>query len=148
MRDNPRRDKVFAFISWVLVVALLFAGVQQALAVSSGLGPVASLLGVVGSKVFYCVLYFGEALALAYSKFFKKKKMRKIVLMVIYLTGFFTTALYALNIGVTIKLLDNLLISVVAAVCWLYWTFRTEYIDRASFIEDVNQLRDDCPPNC
>lgn len=145
MDNHPRWDRVFSTASWLIVVGLLYAAVAIFLASPSGAGPVAQLIGVHGSQIFYACLYTLEAVLLAFSKFFKKKKMRKRMLMVIYLTGFFTSILTISITGFVPKLIDNILISVVAAGCWLYWTFKTEYINPATFYEQTVDLRDDLP---
>jgi len=138
MRENARRDKFFAFLSWLIVFGLLFAAFQVATLPSTGLGPVAQTLGVATMKALYAGIYSFQAILLAYAKLFKKKKMRKGVLMSIYLFMGFTTILSIGISGWTWKFLDNALISITAAACWLHWKFRTEYIDPAEFDKELD----------
>lgn len=133
MKGNKRYDRIFAFTSWLIVFALLYSATAVWIVPPSGAGPVAQLLGVLGSQIFYCLLYVGESLTLAYSKLKKRARLRKNTLLVIYLTGFFTSLLTIGITGWTPALLDNLVISVAAAGCWLYWTFKTEYLTPEQF---------------
>lgn len=135
MRNNSLFDRVFSTASWIIVLGLLVAVANLWLDAPTGLGPVAGALGVYGSQVFYTVLYGSLALSLGYAKIFKKHRMRKNTLLVIYLVGFFTTLLTVLLVGWNIKILDNLIIAITAAFCWLYWKFKTEYHD-ADYIEE------------
>lgn len=139
-------DRVFSTISWFIVVGLVFAAASLWLSPPTGLGPIGSWLGVSGAQYFYTVLYGVEALALAVAKLFEKKNARKHVLMVVYLTGFFTSILNLTITGFSPKLIDNLAVSAGAAVCWLYWKFKTEYISANALQEDTLELRDDLPP--
>lgn len=126
---SKKWDRLFSTVSWFVAIALIFAAVNVWFAEPSGAGPISSSLGILGAQVFYSALYGLEALFLGFAKWTKRDKMRKHVLLVIYLTGFFTTLLTFLLVGITPKILDNLAISVAAAWCWLHWKFRTEYVD-------------------
>lgn len=128
MPKSRRWDKVFVTASWIIVVALLFSAGSLWITPPTGAGPAAKLIGITGSQWFYALLYLSEALALAYSKLFKRHRMRKVVLLVIYLTGVFTFLLTLIINGVAVKLIDNLIVSFGAGFCWLYWKFRSEYI--------------------
>jgi len=142
MPNTPKWDRVFSTTSWFLVLLLLFQAVTLwTLFPPSGAGPIAVAGGIFVAKVFYTVLYAGQALLLAYSKFMRRKSMRKNVLMFIYLTGFFTSILTLLLAGWDIRLLDNFVAAVIAAGCWLYWKFKTEYIDASMFERDIEELK-------
>ena len=145
MKNNPQLDRVFSFVSWIIAIALIYSAVNVWMVEPSGAGPIANAAGVLGAQIFYSLLYLGEAGFLAVSKWLKRKKMRKNTLLVIYLTGFFTSILTLFIAGWTPKLIDNVLISESAAFCWLYWKFKTEYIDVKEFDEDVWHLRKDTP---
>lgn len=147
MPDTPKWDRVFATASWIIVLALLYGAVVIWFgATPSGQGPVAKLIGITGSQVFYSSLYGLEALVLGYSKAFKKKRLRKGALMAIYITGFFTSILSIAIAGFTPNVIDNLLLALLAAGCWLYWKFKTEYINPQHFAVLTQDLRDDFPP--
>ena len=145
MNNHPRWDKVFSTASWIIVIALLYGAVAIWFAPPSGAGPVAQLIGSTGSQVFYCALYGIEGALLAYSKFFKRKKLRKNMLMIIYLTGFFTSILILSIAGWSTGLIDNFLLAGLASGCWLYWTFKTEYLTPSQFYDETLELRDDMP---
>lgn len=142
MRENPRRDALFAFISWLIVFGLFFAAVQVVMTAGSGVGPVGQALGATGVKVFYGTIYTVQGILLGYAKVFKKNNLRKIVLMSVYLFMGFTTILTVGLSGWTIKFLDNAIISVAAAACWLNWKFRTEYFDPALLDLEFIELSD------
>lgn len=148
MVGNSKWDRVFATASWIIVI-FLFISAYTVMFVSppAGSGPVASLIGIAGAKIFYFVLYLVEAIVLAYSKFFKKKNLRKHTLVAIYCTGAFTSLLTLVGVGWSTKVIDNIVVTVVSAGCWLYWKFKTEYIDPATFEQDVDGLRSDGPPS-
>lgn len=128
MIGNPAWDRVFKTTSWFIVAALIYSTISLWIDAPSGDGPVSSLISVLGAQIFYSLLYVGESLSLAYSKIKKRYLWRKNTLLVTYLTGFFTFLLTLGIKGWSAALLDNLAISVAAAACWLYWTFRTEYL--------------------
>jgi len=146
MRENKKWDAVFATASWVIVVALVVAVVSLLIQDPSGAGPVSRLLGVTAAKWFYIALYSAEALVLAYSKLWRRKELRKKALVAVYLTGLFTSILTLSIVGITPKIIDNVVLAVVAGGCWLYWKFKTEYIDPRAFDHSVMTMRDDLPP--
>lgn len=138
MKSTPSRDKIFALLSWGIVFMMLYAAVQVSLTSSAGTGPVASAIGITAMKVFYASVYSGQALLLAYSKAFKKKQLRKGILMSIYLfMGFTTLLVIAGPTSMSLLFLDNAVITVVAALCWLHWKFRTEYLNPDEFNEFI-----------
>lgn len=146
MKHNPFWDKVFSTSSWILVGVLVYASLYVVIVPIGVNGPVAQLVGPTAAEWFYFVLYLGHALALAYSKWKKKKKMRKHVLLSIYLVGLFTGILSISIAGFNLLAQwDNLATAVIAAGCWLYWTFKTEYLDPSYFYEETYYLRDDMP---
>lgn len=126
---SKKWDRLFSTISWFVAIALLFSASNVWFAPPTGLGPIGGTLGVLGAQIFYTVLYAGEAIILAIAKRLKMNRLRKHTLLVIYLTGFFTTLLTMLVVGWTPKFIDNLLVAGAAAWCWLHWKMRTEYVD-------------------
>lgn len=139
-------DRFFSTLSWLVVLGLFVAATGIWFAPPSGMGPVAGLLGIKGTQFFYMFLYGAEAAVLMIAKLFKYRRMRKHILMVIYLTGFFTTFMSILLTGFSPKIIDNFLIATGAAACWLYWKFKTEYIDPHLIQDDTFELRSDLPP--
>lgn len=140
MADNSRWNKVIAFTSWLIVFALIYSTISLFITPPSGAGPVASAFGVTFAQWFYAVLYTGLASLLAYSKFKKRNELRKKVLLVIYLTGFFTLILTIAIIGPSWGMIDNLTISTAAAVCWLWWKFKTEYISEEEAVAMQDEI--------
>lgn len=133
MKSSPKRDKLFAGLSWVIVVGMFFAAVQVVMLPSLGTGPVASLVGITAMKAVYATVYASQGALLAYAKLFRRKRLRKAVLMSIYLFMGFTMLLSFGVAGFALTLLDNALIAIIAAICWLHWTFRTEYLNPQEF---------------
>lgn len=148
MIGTPKWDRVFATASWVIVASLLFAAFAvMFISVPGASGPVAGLIGAVGAKWFYFFLYLGEGLTLGYSKIRKKKELRKHTLVAVYVTGAFTSLLTFASVGFSPKVIDNVIFTVVSAGCWLYWKFKTEYVDYSFFEQDIDELRPDPSPS-
>lgn len=147
MKESVRYDRMFATASWVIVGALLYAALAIWFTPVTGGGPVSSLVGVTATKFVYCIVYGGLASLLAYAKLFKKKKMRKHVLVAVYFVGTFTFLMGWLLAGIALPLLDNLIMGFAAGACWLYWKFKTEYIDPNQFFNEISELREDLPPS-
>lgn len=139
-------DRFFSTLSWLVVLGLFVAATGIWLAPPSGAGPIAGWLGIKGAQYFYMFLYGSEAAALMIAKFFRNKRARKNVLMVVYLTGFFTSLMSILIGGFSPKIIDNLLVAIGAAACWLYWKFKTEYVDPKVIQNETLELRSDLPP--
>jgi hypothetical protein len=144
---SEKWDIVFSTLSWLIVVGLFFAAANIYITPPTGAGPLSQAIGIPKTQIVYFVVYAGEGIALTIAKLFKTKKIRKTVLMVIYLTGFFTSLLTLLIVGFVPQVIDNIVVAVAAAICWLYWKFKTEYIDPQLFIAEIEELRDDYPPN-
>lgn len=147
MEQNAKWDKVFSFTSWLIVAALVYSALSLIAIPPGPTGPVAQLLGVKGAQIFYVILYSSQAGLLAYSKLFKKKRLRKIALMVVYLTAIFTFFLSWSAAGITWKIIDNVVIGITSFGCFLYWKFKTEYLTPQQFQDITDNLRDDLPPS-
>lgn len=146
MPNTKLWDNFFATASWLIVIALLVAVVTLFFVDPSGSGPVAQLIGITAAKWFYITVYGTEALVLGYSKVKKKKRLRKQALLAIYLTAIFTSILTLLLSGLGLGLIDNMVLVVLAAGCWLYWKFKTEYITPENFHRAAHALRENRPP--
>lgn len=140
-------DNFFSGVSWIIVASLMVGVVTLFFIVPGSSGPVAQWLGPEGARWFYICLYGLEAVWLTAAKMFKKKTYRKNALLVIYLTGIFTTILSYLGPGLTVKIIDNVVFTIVSAACWLYWKFKTEYINPAAFQAVAATLHEDAPPS-
>jgi uncharacterized membrane protein YfcA len=138
-------DNVFSVSSWVLVVILIITAFSVFVSPALVNGPVAKLIGIYYAEWFYCFMYLSFAVLLTWAKVKKKKKMRKYVLAAIYLAGLFTGFL-TLSLGGGWAAVDNLATATLAAGCWLYWTFKTEYIDHSYFQGLSKEFRDEIPP--
>lgn len=135
-------DRVFSTTSWLLVFLLLLSSLSLwTFAPPSPLGPVVTATSLFIATVIYSTIYAGQALALAYAKLRKRKTLRKHLLLFIYLFSFFTTVLaIGLSRGFDVRLIDNFLVVIISAGCWLYWKFKTEYIDPKEFEKELAEL--------
>lgn len=142
MNTHPFWSRFFSTASWFIVAALFFSATAIWIDTPAPNGPVTQLIGLLGAQIFYCALYGIQALVLMWAKIKPKQraKLRRNTLLVIFLTGVFTTILtYLLNGGFVVAGIDNLLISVAAGFCWLYWKFKTEYLTQEQFTEYSNE---------
>lgn len=130
---------------WLLVVAFLIASVSE---LTYAEPVVEGFIGILFSgpvtTVIYAVWFTLMAIGLAWSKIRKRKKLHKHSLMAMYLTTFYTISL-SLAIGPPINVVDDIVIGVIAAACWMRWKFRTEYISPHQFDDDIWELRNDTP---
>lgn len=143
MRPSVIGDRIFATCSWIIVVALLFGVVTLFFVDPSGNGPVAQLVGITAAKWFYILVYGTEASVLGYAKVKKKKNLRKHALVAIYLTAIFTGILTLMLGGISPNIIDNAVLFVLSGGCWLWWKFKTEYINPDEFNESLLTLRED-----
>lgn len=135
MTKHLNWDRVVAGASWVIVAILIYGVVFILVHDLNTASPIVQFLGETTTRVVFVVMYAVQGGLLGYAKLFHKNKLRRHVLLFIYLTGFFLSILGFMLNGVNVRLLSNLLLSVLAAVCWLYWKFKTEYINGDEFLE-------------
>lgn len=143
-RWKERFDVIQNVCEWLLIslmfVAAIFLLVSAASALPPGsTGPVAALFGHLVAIYIYAGVWLGEAVLLALAKWFKWLRIRKWTLMAIFLTHFFTLFL-AWNLrGFGVNLIDNFVISALAAWLWLRAKLYYDYID----YEDLVHFDDD-----
>jgi len=95
----------------------------------------------------YMIWFILLGVGLIFSKWAKKKKLHKNVLMSMYLTTIYTATLATALLGFDIiNILDDIVVGVVTAAMWLRWKLLTEYIDPNQFYKEIEELRDDLPP--
>lgn len=127
---------------WMLIVLFFVAALIEVTTPN----PVTSgVLGFLLSEpiilVIYATWFALMAFGLAYSKIRKKKKLHKHSLMAMYLTTIYTAVLsVAAGVGL-VAIIDDIIIGLIAAACWMRWKFRTEYIGPKQFEDDVRELR-------
>lgn len=95
--------------------------------------------------VIYATWFALMAFGLAYSKIRKKKRLHKYSLMAMYLTTIYTFVLALAGGAGMESLLDDVIIGIIAAACWMRWKLRTEYINPRKFYDVVWELREDTP---
>lgn len=138
-------DIVVSCFSWLIVLVLFYAAFNIIHLPITGKGPVTQLVGPVAAKVFWTLVYSGEAIALMVAKFYRRKTLRKNVLLVIYLTGIFVSVLSLSINGLGVKTIANIVFTASAAICWLYWKFKTEYVNPKQFRDEIDSMRTDLP---
>lgn len=133
-RWKERFDVIQNVCEWVLIVLMIAAAVFLMISASSALpagatGPVAQLFGQSLAVYIYAGVWLIEAVILAVAKWFKLRTVRKWALMAIFMTHFFTFFL-ALDLrGFGWHLIDNAIISALAAWLWLRAKLYYDYID-------------------
>ena len=121
-------DRVVAVASWVIVLILAYGAAYILLSDLNPNGPIVQLLGVTMTRVVFVTMYSTQAFLLGYAKVKKKDTMRRHALLFIYLSGFFLSILGFYINGFSIRVVSNVVLSTCAAVCWLYWKLRTDYL--------------------
>ena len=121
-------DRIVSIASWLIIPALLFSIVGLWISPPTGAGPVAQAIGILGSQVFYTIVYGTEGAVLTWAKLTGRMKWRKAALLAIFLTGLFTFGLTITIIGFSVSMLDNMALFVFAGVCYVYWKVKTEYV--------------------
>lgn len=114
--------------SWIVVALLIFAAGTMLYVGATPGGPVGRLIGLESATFFYVILYTVEATLLTVAKFLRHNKMIKWVLFVIYLTSFFISALTLALAGYNFRVLDNMLMGLLAGYSWLVRTMREDWI--------------------
>lgn len=143
-RWKERFDVIQNVCEWVLIALMLAAAIYLLFAVPVTLpagssGPVATLFGQNAAVYIYACTWLVESCLLALAKWFKWARIRKWTLFAIFLTHTFTVAL-AWNLrGLGWHLIDNFVISSLAA--WLYLRAKlyydyVDYEDLETFDED------------
>lgn len=95
----------------------------------------------------YMVWFILLGVGLIFAKIAKKKKLHKNMLLSMYLTTIYTATLATAIFGFSLlNILDDIVIGVLTAIFWIRWKFRTEYIDPNVFYREIEDLRDDLPP--
>lgn len=123
-------DKITEKASWLIVAILIYGIVFILIHDLNPASDIVQLLGETGTRVFFVAMYSIQASLLTYAKVFKHDRLRRHVLLSIYLAGFFLSVLgFVLN-GVNFRLMSNVLVSVLAAACWMHWKFKTDCTDR------------------
>jgi hypothetical protein len=128
MAKHLNWDRAVAVASWLIVFILAYGALFVMFHDLNPASPIVQFLGVPLTRVIFSVMYGVQAGLLGYAKWKKKDTMRRHTLLFIYLTGFFLSVLgYAIG-GFNIRLVSNIVLSCCAAMCWLYWKLRTDYI--------------------
>lgn len=131
-RWKIRWDTVQNVLEWALI-ALMFGAALYLIFYTptppaGATGPVASLFGQASAVIIYATVWLVEACLLALAKWYKWMRVRKWTLFAIYLTHQFTFFL-AWNLrGFGPNLIDNFVISVLAAWLWLRAKLNNEYV--------------------
>lgn len=128
MKKHLNWDRVVAVASWIIVLVLFYGFFYIMTHALNPASPFVKVMGVSGTRIFFSVVYGTQAGLLGYAKLFHKDRLRRHALLFIYLTGFFLAILGLILNGFTIRLVSNLVLASLAAICWLYWKFQNDYL--------------------
>jgi hypothetical protein len=131
----------------LLSLAMMLGGFTTAL---SPVEPLNGALGFIFSSritlVVFGVMFFVSGVAVLYGSIRKRKALVGRGLMFIYLITLFTFLLELVAFPGISNWIDNFVISLVAAACWLWWKFRTEYLSMGEIRrmrQELQELHDD-----
>lgn len=147
---TTRKDKVYSFFEYLLVIIFILGAVSLIGAPPLAAEGIVKLM--LGGKIaiyFYITWFAILSILLFTAKVFNRKVMHKNTLMLMYLTTIYTAIIATYISGFSlIGIVDDIIIGLVAGVCWLRWKFRTEYIDPTDFHRDIQKIRnqDDLTP--
>lgn len=140
------KDKIYSIVEYLLAGLWLYGGINSFFANPlDGPAPIYDLLASQEAIYVYAVLFFLNGLLLLYAKIFKRKKTHLVAL-----TGMYLTCIYVLILSYLLGVLSGgslltVTAGVAAAVCWMRWKFKTEYLSPEQFRDDAVDLRDDTP---
>lgn len=109
-------------------------------------GVIWKIFGGEGALYVYMIWFMFLGLALLFSKVRKRKKLHKNILLCIYLTTIYTAILALALYGDPLVIVDDAIVGITAAIFWLRWKFKTEYVDPLQFQRVTDKYRSDLPP--
>lgn len=142
--NKAMKDRIFSIVEYLLSALWIYGGFNTLFADPLNTpSPIYDLLAGQEAIYFYGAFFLLNGLALLFAKVFKRKKIHLIALAGMYLTCIYVLILaYLIGVLSTGSLL-TVVSGVAAAVCWMRWKFKTEYLNPEDF-RDVD-LRDDTP---
>lgn len=121
-----------------LALLMLLGGISTAL---SPVSPAGGALGALFSNrimlVLFGLTFFLSGLAVLYGTFRKRKKLVGTGLATIYLLSLFTFFLELFVFGASSTWIDNLIIAIISGLSWLWWKFKTEYLN----LDEIRRIR-------
>ena len=142
-----RFDKVFSTIEVLLALQWIYGGFKVFFGstVIVATNPFVGMLVGQWAIYFYGIFFFATGLTLLLAKFYKKKRVHKFTLAVMYLTCVYVLILAVVVLGLYWGLLTTVIAGILSALCWLHWKFKTEYINPHAIYEQTLEFRDDLP---
>lgn len=139
-------DKFFSLLEVLLGIQWIYGGINTFFANPiSTPSPLYSFLVGEGAIVFYAIFFLATGLALLAAKFFKKKRLKSVSLVTMYLTCLYVFLLSILVLGPSWSLVQTVVVGVIAAACWLRWKFKTQYLNPKDFHKSTAELRETHP---
>lgn len=132
-------------VEWLLGTIFLLGGISTATAPPlTATGALTAIFGGPVALAIYAVWFGLLGIGLLYCKIYRKKKrLHKNILMAMYLTTIYTFTLSLAIYGLEWSLIDDVVVGVLAAICWMRWTIRTEYLTADAFHKSILKFRDD-----
>lgn len=121
------RDRAFSLVEYLL--ALVFVTSSFSLIGEDAVAGNGFVTHIFGGKIalfIYMIWFAFLGLGLVYAKLRKRRRLHRNILMAIYLTTIYTSILTYYLYGFA-AIIDDIIVGVLAAVCWLRWKFKIEY---------------------
>lgn len=140
------RERAIGAFKYILAIFMMYAGVTTALS------PTQSVPGSFGfvyssriSLVIFGIIFFISGSILLYGKIRRSRRWTGKGLLLIYLCFLFATLVNGISLGGNPSVwVYNFFGTIITASLWLRWKFKTEYVDRKHFVDDLietEQLR-------
>lgn len=143
------REIFYNVLEYVLAFMFIRGGINVLFGTTEPLQLPGLLTYLVGEAAIfvYGASFLATGLLLLYGKWFKKKRVHKTALLIMYLTCIYVLVLAIMLNGLSYGLLVTVAVGVVSAALWMRWKFKTEYLSSKQFSDAVESLRDDLPPS-
>lgn len=145
---NKAKNIAQHVVEWLLVLVFLTAAYGE---VTTAEPVVQGILGMLFSgpviTVIYATLFVVMALTLAAGKVLKNTKLRKHALLAMYLTTVYTISLSLALFGLgDANIIDDGLIGLFAAACWLRLKQMTDWVPLTALLDPDTLEPKDLPP--
>lgn len=122
-------ETVYNIVEWLIVLVTIVGGISLLFAdpITSG-SFIADILGTKSAGLAYFASLFVPGVCLGVAKVRKLRALHKYSLMSVYLVSIWLVVIETILLGPTFFVIDEIVLGVAAAACWLRWKFKTEYL--------------------
>lgn len=139
-----KRDKILPWFKYPLAIYAVVSGLATSFRVPV---PLEGLFGLLyGSRpvlIISGIIITISGLILMYGRFKRRRKIVGLGLMLIYISFLYTGTLNLLTDQIFIYYVTDFMAAALAAGLWIYWRFRTEYIQPRYFRADLIEIQRD-----